>query len=221
MLPRDTIDRFETPAGQELALVSRGTDFFIELDNQELMSTRRTGSEIALAEIGCQNLEGVAKPRVLIGGLGLGYTLRAALERLPAHAKLVVAELFPQVVAWNQTHLKSLYGKTLADPRLQIVVRDVWNAVGRGPWSSILLDTDNGPQAYCLPRNNRLYGHVGLERLRNSLVKGGTLAIWSADTDQSFVKRMRAAGFEARCDIVRAHKNKGQRYAIFVGRKPR
>ena len=213
-----------------LTLISHDRDFFIELDREELMSTRRTGSETALATIGCATLPTPSAPRVLIGGLGLGYTLRTALALLPNCGRLVVAELFPQVVDWNQTHLRHLYGtdhlNDLDDRRLDIQVRDVWDAIADGhqkgrEWDAILLDTDNGPEAFCLDDNDRLYGRGGLERLFRALKPGGTLAIWCADTQTGgFDRHMRRAGFETRREIVRERGSKGHRYGIFVGEKP-
>lgn len=219
MLPRDTLDAFETPDGHQLTLVRHDRDFYIELDNQELMSTRRTGSELALAELGCAGLETAVRPRILIGGLGLGFTARKALELLPGGATVVVAELFPRVVEWNRTHLSQLYGDLLDDPRLEMVISDVWDQIARGPWHAILLDTDNGPEAFCLERNDRLYGRSGLGRLHEALHPGGTLAVWSADAQPRFVKRLKQSGFEARCQTAREHRNKGHRYTIFLGRK--
>jgi len=220
MLPRRTIDEFETPDGHAFRLISHDRDFYIEIDGQELMSTRRTGSEVALAELGCAGLMKVAKPRVLIGGLGFGFTLRAALESLPRPAELVVADLFSKVVEWNRTHLSGLYGGALGDGRLKIVVADVWEQIGSGSWNSILLDTDNGPEFFCLPANRRLYQPHGLERVWNALVPGGMLAVWSADAQPAFVKKLKRMGFEARCEIVRERGNKGQSYAIHLGRRP-
>ncbi len=225
MLPTREIDRFTTPSGNVLTLISHDRDFFIELDREELMSTRRTGSETALATIGLAKLPTRDTPRVLIGGLGLGYTLRTALDLLPRRSRLVVAELFPQVVDWNRTHLRHLYGKSLDDPRLEIQVRDVWDAIADGhrtgrAWDAILLDTDNGPEAFCLDRNDRLYGRHGLGRLHRALKPGGTLAIWCADTQTGgFDRQMRRAGFETRRDVVRERGTKGHRYGIFVGTK--
>ncbi len=220
MQPRTVLDSFTTPEGHELALVQRGTDFFIDLDRQELMSTRRTGSEIALAEMGCEAVRGVTRPAMLIGGLGLGFTLRAALAGLPAKSRLVVAELFPRVVRWNYTYLAHLSAGSEKDRRLEIRVRDVWDEIPKGPWDAILLDTDNGPEAFCLEHNNRLYSDRGLARLHDGLAPGGTLLVWAADIQRSFVKTMMTAGFDTRCVTAREHRNRGQRYAIYVGRKP-
>ncbi len=220
MKPRKTIDRFDTADGHFFELITHDNDWYIEIDGTELMSTRRTGSEIKLAELGCAGLKEAKAPRVLIGGLGFGYTARAALRELPGDAKLVVADLFEKVVEWNQTHLRGLYAGALEDKRFEIVVSDVWDQIGKGSWNSILLDTDNGPEFLCLPDNQRLYRDRGLERVRNALVPGGLLAVWSADAQPSFVKRMRSAGFDAECKIVRERGNKGQSYAIHIGRLP-
>ena len=219
MLPRKTIDRFETKDGHVFTLIRHDADFYIEIDGQELMSTRRTGSEIALARLGCEELGELEKPRVLIGGLGFGFTLRDALDHLPPDGRLVVAELFTKVVEWNRVHLEGLYAGTLQDPRLKIVVADVWEQIGRGGWGSIMLDTDNGPEYFCLPGNSRLYRCSGLERIHDALVPGGTLAVWSADAQPSFVKALKRTGFDARCVIVRERGNRGQSYAIHLGKK--
>ena len=221
MEPRDLIDTFKTHDGNTLALVKRGGDYFIDLDGEELMSTRRTGSEIALAELGCEDLEKAKKPRALIGGLGLGFTMRRALELLPANGRLVVAELFPRVVQWNREHLTPWHGKAYTDKRLQIVTDDVWELVAQGPWDAIMLDTDNGPEAFCLDRNDRLYSRRGLDRFMEGLVPGGLLAIWSSDRQDRFVKQLQKAGFDARCQIVREHRGRGQRYAVYLARRVR
>lgn len=216
MLPRETLDSFTAPDGNEFRLVRHDRDLYIELDGAELMSTRRTGSEVRLAELGCERL-GRDKPRVLVGGLGFGFTARAVLPHLPPGGRVTVAELFPQIVEWNRTHAAHLYGNTLEDPRLQIEVGDVWALIGRGGWDAILLDTDNGPDAACLDRNDRLYGRAGLERIRAGLTENGRLAIWSADALQRFVKSMGRAGFDSRCLTVRERGSKGSSYAVFIG----
>ncbi len=220
MLPRETIDSFETSDGHLFTLVRHDRDFYIELNHEELMSTRRTGSEVALAELGCEGLNKVTKPRVLVGGLGFGFTLRAALEQLPADAELVVADLFPQVVEWNRTHLAGLYGDSLRDPRLKIVIADVWKVLGEGPWHAILMDTDNGPEAFCLKGNSRLYRDPGLERMRDALVPGGLLAIWASDVQPRFVQRMKKIGFDASVKTAKGHRNRGHSFAIYLGRLP-
>lgn len=217
MLPREIIDSFTAPDGNEFRLVRHDRDLYIELDGAELMSTRRTGSEVRLAELGCERLGKEKAPRVLVGGLGFGFTARAVLKQLPPGGRVTVAELFPQVVEWNRKHASHLYGNAFEDRRLQIEVGDVWALIGRGGWDAILLDTDNGPDAACLDRNDRLYGRNGLERLRAGLKENGRLAIWSADAVQRFVKSMGRAGFDARCITVRERGSKGSSYAVFLG----
>ena len=217
MLPRETLDAFTAPDGNDFRLVRHDQDLYIEIDGTELMSTRRTGSEIRLAELGCERLDPKGAPRVLVGGLGFGFTARAVLNQLPARGRVTVAELFPQIVEWNRTHASHLYGNSLQDPRLRIEVGDVWALIGRGGWDAIILDTDNGPDAACLDRNDRLYGRSGLERLRDGLTENGRLAIWSADALQRFVKPMGRAGFDARCVTVRERGSKGASYAVFLG----
>ena len=157
MLPRTVVDRFKTADGNVLSLVSHDRDFYIDIDGLELMSTRRTGSEVALATLGCKGLETARSPRVLIGGLGFGYTARAALDCLPDGAELVVADLFEKVVEWNRTHAKDIWKGQLSDRRLRLVISDVWEQIGNGPWDAILLDTDNGPEFFCVEKNGRLY----------------------------------------------------------------
>ena len=144
----ETLDRFITPDGQALTFHRRDGDFFVYLDGEELMSSRAPGSERALAELACAGLED--KPRVLIGGLGLGFTLRAALDVLPGGAEVVVAELFAKVIEWNHTWLAGLQAGALTDRRTRIEHADVWELVESGaPWNAILLDVDNGPEAWC------------------------------------------------------------------------
>lgn len=213
----ETLDRFTTPDGQELTLHRRDRDYFVYLDGEELMSSRAPGSEQALAEIGCGDLEG--RPRVLIGGLGLGYTLRAALDVLPSGARVTVAEVFSSVITWNRTYLANLQGNALTDRRTRIEHADVWDLVRRnGPWDAILLDVDNGPAAWCLASNQRLYDRNGLAQLRCALAPGGRVAFWSAQNDPRFVKTLKKSGFEAKSHTVRAHRGRGAKHAVFLAR---
>ena len=145
----ETLGRFTTPDGRRLALYRRDGDYLVNLEGEELMSSRTPNSERALAELACVGLGG--RPRVLIGGLGLGFTLRAALDALPADAEVVVAELFAEIIEWNRTWLADLQGDALTDRRTCVVHADVWDAVRRdGPWNAILLDVDNGPESLVL-----------------------------------------------------------------------
>lgn len=214
----ETLDRFTTPDGQELTFHRRDGDHFVYLDGDELMSSRAPGSERALAELACGDLRG--RPRVLIGGLGLGFTLRAALDVLPAGAEVVVAEVFDCVIEWNRAYVPDLQGDALIDRRTRIVHADVWDLVrGEGPWDAILLDVDNGPVAWCLDSNSRLYDKPGLLQIQAALEPNGVIAFWSAHPDSRFVKTLRKCGFDAKSHGVRARGERGARHTVFVARQ--
>lgn len=218
MKPFETLDTFITPHGQRLTLHHRDGDYFIDLDGHELMSTRVHDSESALGKLACERLRGVRAPRVLIGGLGLGFTLKAALDALPEDAEVVLAEVFEVVVEWHRRHLGGL-GVPLADPRVRVLIGDVFDLVRRHQdprWDAILLDTDNGPDAMCIAGNASLYDEAGIELISAALQPGGTLAVWSAHPDDAFVRRLRRAGFHVRQHIVRGHRRKGPRHTIFL-----
>lgn len=222
MRPFETLDRVTTPEGRELSLHHHDGHYFIHLDGEELMSTWVHGSESALAEMACEALP-PGRPRILIGGLGLGFTLRSALEVLPRTAEVVVAELFPRVVDWNRTYLTER-GRPLEDPRVRIHDGNVVDLLRGGParhYHAILLDVDNGPSEWCLESNGALYNREGLQTLKRSLVPGGTLAVWSAYPDPVFVRNLRKAGFDALSQNVRGRGRKGPRHTIFLGRVPR
>ncbi len=209
-----------TPDGQDLTLHGRGKDFFVYLDGEELMSTRQPDSERRLAELGCEHLPQRRAPRMLIGGLGLGFTLRAALDLLPVLAEIVVVEYFAEVVEWQRRYLVELHGQLLADRRVRVQLGDVWESLaGEQEYDAVLLDVDDGPAAWCLNSNGRLYGEDGLRRIHQLLRPEGVLAVWSAQEDPKFVKRLRKAGFEARSINARGHQRGGVRHTIFLGRK--
>ncbi len=211
----ETLDRFTTPDGQELTFHRRDGDYFVYLDGDELMSSRAPGSERALAELACGELKG--KPRVLIGGLGLGFTLRAALDVLPAGAEVVVAEVFASVIEWNRTYVADLQGNALTDHRTRIAHADVWDVIRcEGPWDAILLDVDNGPVAWCLDSNRRLYDKPGLLQIQAALTPDGVAAFWSAHPDKEFLRALRKTGFDAHSRAVRARRGRGARHTIFV-----
>lgn len=218
MKPFETLDSFTTPEGHRLTLHHRDGDYYIDLDGHELMSTRVHGSETALGALACAPLRHRRGCRVLIGGLGLGFTLRAALERLPSDARVVQAEVFEAVVQWHRTHLRGL-GVPLDDPRVEVHIGDVAamvRRVGNEPWDAILLDTDNGPDATCIDSNAGLYDDAGIALIATALRSGGTLAVWSAHPDPGFAKRLRRGGFQVEQKTVRGHRRKGSRHTIFL-----
>ncbi len=222
MRPFETMASVTTPDGQRLTLHRRDRDFFIYLDGDELMSSRAHGSESVMAELACRDLPDRTAHRVLIGGLGLGYTLRAALEVLPKDAEVVVAEIFPCIVAWNSLYLEHL-GKPLEDPRVRVQEQDVNTLLEdscRHRFHVILLDVDNGPSAWCLESNRRLYRPEGLARIKRSLTPGGVLAVWSAYSNPTFGKRLRQCGFAVQTESVRGRGRKGAQHTIFLARAP-
>lgn len=183
------------PDGGELVLCRRGEDYEIRCNGWELMSNRAHASEAALARLACARLDRGA--RLLIGGLGMGYTLRAALDALDASASLIVAELLPEVVAWNRGLLAPLAGRPLDDARVRVESRDVAAVLAEAPggFDAVLLDVDNGPEAVMLPGNHRLYAADGLALIGAALRPGGVLAVWSADRSPGFEARLTAAGW--------------------------
>jgi spermidine synthase len=221
MQPYELLDSFTTPDGSEMTLCQQGTDLFVNFDGRELMSTRTHRTECTLARVACRELEKNPAPRILIGGLGLGYTLRATLDALPPEARIVVAEVYEPIVVWNRAHADRL-GETLEDPRAEIRLADVYDALGeKKGFDAILLDVDNGPIAETLESNARLYARSGLRRIRAALKYDGLLAVWSAHPDNEFMGRMKAAGFnEVRAEVARTGKGRGRgaRHVIFLGR---
>jgi spermidine synthase len=221
LIPWETLGRARAPDGVELVLQRRGEEHVIRAGGKDLMSSRMHGSEEKMAELACAGLAGAA--RVLIGGLGMGYTLRAALQVLPAEARVVVAELVEAVVAWNRGPLADLAGRPLDDVRASVEVADVGALLRRpGPrWDAILLDIDNGPAALTRPANQAIYGATGLETAKRALRRGGVLAVWSAAPDAAFASRLRRAGFEVEVVTTPARGAAGgSKHTIFLGRAP-
>ncbi len=217
MKPWVTVDRAAAPGG-ELVLARRGDEWAIRAGGHVLMTSRRHGSEEALAEVGCARLGSAKAPRVLVGGLGCGYTLRAVLDRLPPSAKVIVAELSGAVVAWNRGPLAALAGAPLDDPRVEVRVEDVRQTIaGARGLAAILLDVDNGPAPLAAPSNASLYGGRGLAAARAALARGGTYALWSAGPDERFLRRLGDAGFAAEAVPVKARAGAGGRHVLFVG----
>jgi spermidine synthase len=222
MKPWELLGQTRAPDGAELALTLRSGEYVILANGKSLMSSRMHGSEEALATSACARLRGREDPRVLIGGLGMGFTLRATLDHLPPTASVVVAELLPAVVEWNRGPLGPLAGHPLKDRRVRVESGDVARAIGSSvnAYDAILLDVDNGPAAFATAGNAALYNDTGLAAARAALRDGGVLAIWSAREDRKFEQRLRYAGFRVEVERVRARLKKGgPRHVIFLARK--
>lgn len=218
MIPRELIGTAEMPGGGELRLFRRGDEFSIMLGATELMNSRLSGSEEALATLAAERIRDIAKPRVLIGGLGMGFTLRAALEALPAAAEIVVAELVPAVIMWACGPMAHLFGASLTDPRVRIAEADVRELIddASGSWDAILLDVDNGPAGLSREANDRLYDQAGIERARTALRPRGLLALWSSAPDKGFAQRLRRAGLAVEEVPVRARGTRGARHIVWI-----
>jgi spermidine synthase len=221
MIPRLLMDTAEIPGGGELRLIRRGEEYSIMLGPNELMNSRLSGSEEALAELACARIADRDRPHLLIGGLGMGFTLRAALARLPEGAEMTVVELVPAVVAWARGPMAHIFEGSLDDPRVSILEADVGVFItGRGAYDAILLDVDNGPDGLTRDQNNRLYTLTGLRVAREALRPGGVLAIWSAAPDPRFTARLQRAGFEVEEIVVRASRGRGGRHIIWIATSP-
>lgn len=221
MLPWIQLDRTIVPGGTtELRLMQRGSEFSIMAGPIELMNSRLRGSEEALARLSYERIAAAATPHVLIGGLGMGFTLRAALAARQ-DARITVAELVPAVVAWARGPLAELFAGSLDDPRVTTRIGDVGEAIraGRGSYDAILLDVDNGPDGLSRDSNDALYTARGLKAAHAALRPGGVLAVWSSGPDESFTTRLRQAGFAVELLKVRANGNgRGARHVIWMAR---
>lgn len=221
MKGQDLIGTARVPDGVELRLMRRGDEFTITLDGSELMSTRVRASEEALATMTCARL-GKGAHRFLIGGYGMGFTLRAALGVLGADAGVTVAEIVPEIIAWARGPMQALTAGCLDDPRVRLVQDDVALLIEAASeaYDAILLDVDNGPDGLVRPLNDRLYSRRGLAAAMAALRPGGILAVWSAHPDAAFAARLAAAGFVVDEVVVRARPNgKGARHIIWFARK--
>jgi spermidine synthase len=219
MIPWQQIDSARVPDSDvELRLMQRGAEFSMMLGQNELMNSRLSGSEEALATLACKRIEAVKRPHLLIGGLGMGFTLRAALTVLGPDARITVAELVPAVVAWARGPMADLFGDSLVDPRASIVTSDVIEVIEAHPsaYDAILLDVDNGPEGLIRKANDALYTIKGLARIHRALRPGGVLAVWSSGPNTSFTKRLRDAGFAVNEVGVRATtKRSGAHHVIW------
>ncbi|WP_313517043.1 hypothetical protein [Pseudomonas sp.] len=210
--------------GGALCLFEYGEDFVIKFEGgrgNQLMNTRMHGSEDALAEIPCKRVAGRPQVRVLIGGLGMGFTLAAALRQLGTDAEVQVAELVPGVIEWNRGPLGEKSGYPLRDPRATVLNDDVAAILKAGPgaYDAIMLDVDNGPEGLTQKSNSWLYSMEGLRTCAKALRKGGVLAVWSASADRQFSERLSKAGFKAEEVQVFAHGNRGTRHTIWIAGK--
>ena len=222
MKPWILIETAQTPGhGAELCLYQRDQEFAIQADNLELMNSRNFASEQALATLACKKLTDPSEARVLIGGLGMGYTLKSALDELGETAEVLVMELVPDVVRWNQGLLAHLAGNPLDDERVTVQVGDVAQMIkrSRGSFSAILLDVDNGPNALTSMDNHWLYSIAGLETAHAALKPNGILGIWSSDRDAGFAKRLSQVGFDVDEIPVRERGKKGGHHIVWIAER--
>jgi spermidine synthase len=220
--PFELLDQTERPDGTVMKLICRGDEYLILADGAILMSSRMHGSEEALATVACEGLRRLKRPSVLIGGLGMGFTLRATLDLLSPDATVVVAELVPAVVEWNRGALGPLAGFPLKDKRVRVETGDVAVTLrsGHGQFDAVLLDVDNGPAAFTASKNAGLYDKRGIAAARAALKTKGVLAVWAARDDRKFEQRLREGGFDVRVRSVRGRLKKGgPRHTIFLSHK--
>ncbi|RKH15014.1 hypothetical protein D7X74_19060 [Corallococcus sp. CA047B] len=221
MKPWETVEKEQVPEVGEVVLARRDNEYVLRVRGQTLMSSRQHGSEAALADAGCAHLVGTEKARVLVGGLGFGFTVRAVLDRLEPSARVVVAELLPSVVTWNRGILAPLAKAPLEDSRVTVVEGDVGRLMRKqsGAFDAILLDVDNGPSALTHPDNESLYDITGVSVAYGALRPKGTLVVWSAGPSPAFVKRLEDVGFTVQVLKPAAHGTKGPRHTLFVAQR--
>ncbi|MGI8820219.1 MAG: MnmC family methyltransferase [Chthoniobacterales bacterium] len=221
MIPFRNLAEARTPDGSRLTLHEHDGDYFIKLDGRQLMSSTSTVSEIMLAEEGCSHLAHHATPRVLIGGLGLGFSLKRVLEIVGPRGEVHVAELLPEVVAWNRELLSALNGGLLAKANVEVLVGDVFAIIRRSsekPYDAILLDVDNGPTSFVQTKNKRIYDRQGLRLIHRALAPGGRVAFWSATAERAFSHSLSRAGFDVQAFPAKSHERaKRFEHMIYVG----
>jgi spermidine synthase len=215
------VDQSLTPDGKTISLHEQDGNYTIRVDGAPLMSTRQHASEEKLAQLACAHLKDTHGARVLVGGLGFGFTVQAALAAVARDASVVVAEILAAVIAWNRNPVFPLASRALADPRVTVLHDDVAEVIlkQRGGFDSIILDVDNGPAALSTEGNSRLYDFAGLQRIRAALRTGGCVAFWSAAPDPAFEKLLARAGFRVDVEACRARGNSGRRHTIISGRR--
>ena len=204
-----------------MSLHRRGDEYSIKTGYSELMNSRMHGSEDALAELGCKHLDKKPHVRVLIGGLGMGFTLAETLKHVADDAEVIVAELVPAVIQWNKTYLSALAGHPLKDKRVRVHQGDVGNLIRaeKGGFDAILLDVDNGPEGLTRKENDALYSLAGLKLGLAGLRDGGVYGVWSTFPDARFSKRMQQAGFKVEEIRARAHGKRGSKHMIWLGER--
>ncbi|MEJ2411330.1 MAG: spermidine synthase [Novosphingobium sp.] len=218
MIQRELLDTAWIPGGEKLELFRHDRDFMIVLGHNELMSSRKWGSEEALATMSAERIKAARRPHMLIGGYGMGFTLRAALKVLPADSRITVVELMPEIIEWARGPMADLENGCLSDPRVNLVMADVAPIIAgsQGEYDAILLDVDNGPDGLVREDNNVLYSNSGLRAAKAALAPGGVLAIWSAGPDPAFTRRLQKAGFTVDEVKVAARSNgKGPKHVIW------
>lgn len=223
MIPWLHLDSAEMPGGGgKLRLMQRGTEFSIMLGAIELMNSRLSGSEKALAAMSCERIRHRRHPHILIGGLGMGFTLRAALAALGDDARITVAELVPAVIAWARGPMIEVFGKCLEDPRVNLCEGDVALPIrsGRMAYDAILLDVDNGPEGLTRKANDDIYSAKGLRAARLALRPGGILAVWSSGPNPEFTRRLNLTGFAVDEVRIRANGKRGARHVIWFATNP-
>ncbi|MEO8205468.1 MAG: spermine synthase [Chthoniobacterales bacterium] len=223
MKPFRNLAETRTPNGARFSLHEHDGDYFLKLDGKQLMSTTSTVSELLLADVACTFRDKRHGPKVLIGGLGLGFSLKRVLELVDTDAVVQVAELLPEVVAWNREFLGDVNGHLLNDSRVQVYTGDVFQCIrdaGLGYYDAILLDVDNGPTSFVQPQNSKIYKRKGLSIIKNSLTSGGRVAFWSAEKEPAFLSSLASVGFDAQEVAVKAHE-RAKRYAhqIYIGER--
>lgn len=221
MIPWVHLDTATVPGGGTLKLMQRGSEFSIMAGARTLMNSRASGSEVALATLVCDRLRDRPDCRVLIGGYGMGFTLRAALGELTGGARILVAELVPAVIAWARGPMAALTAGCLSDPRVSIHEGDVGDVIASRPtgFDAILLDVDNGPDGFSRDANNRLYDVKGLVAARRALRPKGVLAVWSAAPDDAFANRLATTGFAVEKVKTRANNGRGGWHTIWIATK--
>jgi spermidine synthase len=223
VIPWEEIERADIPGHEgEIRLLKRGSEFSIRTSYAELMNSRVHGSEDALAELVFSRMMPKCRLKILIGGLGMGFTLAAALGLSGPDNRITVSELIPAVVRWNRVHLGHLAGMPLDDSRVSVAPEDVAETIRKkkSAWDAILLDVDNGPAGLTRKSNDRLYSRSGLKDARGALCPGGYLAVWSSGADEAFTRRLKQSGFRTETATVRARKpGKGARHTIWLAEK--